>query len=407
MSAQGTAQRASHKSFQEQVAETICKGDLEGFRQSCVSKYDIDRPLRLPRDLMPVPQYHPDEQYIRIQTPTIVIFTILCEQDKILEYILAEKAPDLNVRCDGFTALHIAAMTKDWRCLALLRQYSFIQQNIDVGVDLRGIQVAEGDKTTALHCAISNKCVENVALLLSPFPTPIDQKEDDNKEENAVASVLQKSGVGSTPIYLAVKVRSPEIAKLLMAAAADPSEPCRNGETALALAEKLKDQALERRKSAPVRPEPPGKKGRRHHRQRQCPEELVYEVLNSKWDHREAVFVECCPDLTPIQPPVEEVEEDEYEYDDEKPKKPKTDADQKSLGSDEARRIYGLLEQMNRRLDALERAPRVAPEAAVRTTVTAGHICCVCSSGPATECAECHRYFCDRCGAKTAVHSCH
>jgi hypothetical protein len=68
----------------------------------------------------------------------MTILAILCKQDEILDYILENKRPDLSVRVDGYTALHLAALIKDCRPLKLLFQYQWIQENINFPIELDG-----------------------------------------------------------------------------------------------------------------------------------------------------------------------------------------------------------------------------------------------------------------------------
>lgn len=64
------------------------------------------------------------------------MYAILCEQEEIVEYILECKSPNVKMYVEGYNCLHLAAMIKDHRCLKLLLQHEWIQENIDITLDL-------------------------------------------------------------------------------------------------------------------------------------------------------------------------------------------------------------------------------------------------------------------------------
>ena len=366
------------KPFQWSIAEAILGGKLDDFRRLGVNKYDINRRMSLPDTLAPRPQSG-GRPCIKIDGPTVVMYTILCEQAEILQYILDEKSPDLSIYVDGLTALHIAAMTKDWRCLAILRQYKFIQDYIDMEEQVKGIRAEEGNKTTALHSAVSNKRLHNVVLLLSSCPVPKDGKEEgvDPTEQRGVANVGQKSATGNTPLYLAVKVRAPDIVRVLLAADADATEPCAGGVTPLQLAEKLKNEADQRAEKA----------GKARGTQEDSLEKQILDLLEAPREQFEVLTRELCPELYP-----ELCLLDENNDDDEQPEKPGGAMNDATVSE-----ILRLLRDLDRRLRVLEAAPRAATVVAPppMTSVTTIHQCCVCGDQHATECRQCHNWYCE------------
>ena len=421
------------KKFQELVVDAITAGDLAAFKRCCVSKNDIDRRLCQYRELTPVPKYSVSDRYPPIRGPTMVMFAILCEQDEILQYILDYKNPDLSIDVEGQTALHMAALTKDWRCLNILIKYQYIQENIDVPVTLEGVKPVEGSKTTALHIAVNNRRLANAILLVSQFPPavkipeqkkPGEQKTEENAEQNdqelttyATADVLAKTAFGTPVLYLAVFNKDPDMVRVLLAAGADPTQQHAKGKTCLDLAREMRDNARKAREGE--------KKSRRHKRE---PEEVICELLESQaTQDLETLKAELCPELLPddenfgemVSDDDEEEDDDEEDYDEEPapvvvPKKPQPKAKpkkhKKSAQSESFDRIMDMLQLMNRRLEALEAngamGMRMGPQVVGSSTVPGG-VCCNCNGTPASECRDCHKCFCDACVTKRDIHPCH
>ena len=372
------------KPFQWLIAETILGGNLDDFRRLGVNKYDINRRMSLPDTLAPRPRGG-GNPCIKLDGPTVVMFTILCEQVEILKYILEEKSPDLSIYVGGLTALHIAAMTKDWRCLDLLRQYKYIQENIDMPEEVKGIRAEQGNRTTALHSAVSNKRLHNVVLLLSPCPQPKDVKQDEGVEQGGIADVALRSATGNTPLYLAVKVRSPEIVRVLRAAGADATDVCAGGVTPLQLAEKMKKDADQRASRRPQTTD--------------SLEKQILDLLEAPVEDFDLLKSQLCPELLSDVRIVGENDDDDDD-DEQKPDVP-------VMNEATVRDLYKRLRDLERRLMVLEAAPRgqavVAP--LPMTSVSTIHQCCVCGDQHATECSQCHNCYCDTHWSKEQ-HSC-
>ena len=405
------------KNFQELICDAIIAGDLEAFKHCCPSKNDVNRRLLVGRKLNPVPKYHPSERYPNIRGPTMVMLAILCEQDEILQYILDTKQPDLSVRVEGQTALHIAAMTKDWRCLSILLKYPYIQENIDQPVEIPGITATPGDKTTALHIAVNNRRLANVFLLVSDLPPlarSADDKEGNEEAQDAAtyspANVLIRTDFGSPPLYLAVFNKDPKIVRVLLAAGADATQKHAKGKTVLELAKELKE--MKDREKAASGAAPKRKRSK-------DPEDEILDLLEGqKTFTLDALKGELCPELVPegdgIEAPwdEEEDEDEEEEVDDDatpvkKPEvKVRADKKRKKKGPGLSQ-IYDLLQMMSRRLEALEATQFANVAPFVGESRTRIKSCCTCGGTPANECRECHKCYCDRCFPKPEVHPCH
>jgi hypothetical protein len=283
------------------------------------------------------------------------MLSILCEQDELLDYIVTNLSPDLSVRIEGYTALHLAAMIRDHRPLQRLLQLSWAQENVDLPIEMPGTQPSPGDFTTALHAAVSNRRLYNVFLLLADFPGL------------ASANVDQRSAAGSTPVYIAAFLGDAELVEVLLAAGADATVVCASGLTALEVAQ------------------------RRHH-------ENVCRVLESPPNRSvEMLKTILAPELVP---PVERAAA------------PAVMAVQVQPAGDAALgRIIDMLGELGNRMARLEEGGcraavslgggRVTPSVASRETV----VCSRCGAVPAEVCATCHRAFCQRCGRKRDIHT--
>jgi ankyrin repeat protein len=222
-----------HQNSDEMIVDAITSGSLAAFMQCSVGRYDIDRRLLPYRHITPVPRVNPNEHYPTIRGPTIVMLCILCENEQILEYVLETKHPDLNVTVNGFNAIHLAAMIKHSGPLQVLLRYDWVQANINVAVEQVGMRPESGNFTTALHCAVSNRRVANVILLVSEFPPcrrhPPPQSRrgapaadpGDLAPHYMPANVDRRAVNGALPLHLAVLGHAYDVCRVLLAAGAD------------------------------------------------------------------------------------------------------------------------------------------------------------------------------------------
>ncbi|KAK8838057.1 hypothetical protein M9Y10_036007 [Tritrichomonas musculus] len=231
MTEQENPRPTSSKDFQEEVVKAIVHGDLDAFKKCCVGENDINQRLLQYEELKAQPLYNPDESYINIRGPTMLMYAILCEQNEIVEYILECKNPKVKKYVEGYNCLHLAAMIKDSKCLKLLLQHKWIQDNIDIPLNLPDRQAREDEGTTALHLAVSNRRYANVFLLLSKMPKArwpqkkanqrtVEEEFEDYMFEYS-ADVNKKSDSGSTPLHIAVSLCDYGMVRILLSAITD------------------------------------------------------------------------------------------------------------------------------------------------------------------------------------------
>lgn len=252
------------KNFQEEVVDSILAGDLAALKKCCIGKNDINRHLLPHKELRPNPRYNRDQRYLNLKGPTILMFAILCEQDEIVEYLLDAKNPNVSIKVEGYNCLHLASMIKDPRCLKLLLQHKWIQENIDEPVDFPGANAKEDEKTTALHVAVSNRRYANAILLLDHLPKPrwkhslnktpnleqLNEKENLEEEETIErhpAFINQKSAAGLVPLYIAVFLNDYKMVRILLFFKADPTILCSKDITPIHLAEGIKKKNDEKK----------------------------------------------------------------------------------------------------------------------------------------------------------------
>jgi hypothetical protein len=307
------------------IVDAITSGDLTAFKNCCVRKHTIDLRLLQYRELHYTPKYNKEEQYVKICGPTMTMLAILSEQDEILDFILDKLGPDLSIQVSGFTALHLAALIKDSRPLQLLLHYQWIQENIDVPLNLKGIKADVGDFTTALHCAVSNRRIPQALLLLSDLPpykimSP-NETEDDGRQTYRAANVDQRSANGSTPVYIAVSLRDVNLVRVLMAANADPTIRTRSGKDALELARELRAAAEEfelKKMEAEIK-DPRRKK---LHRKSVNPAIRIAQILASETPLNESLedlMVELAPWVVPRVMGAVDGDGEEEDYSDDEP----------------------------------------------------------------------------------------
>lgn len=447
--------QSTPKNFQEEVAEAIAKGDLAAFKKCCVGKNDINRRLLPHKELKPVPKYNPDQRYINIKGPTMLMYAILCEQDPIVEYILENKNPNVSVKVEGYNCLHLAAMVKDPKCLKLLLQHDWIQENIDEPIDLLGTNAKENEKTTALHAAVSNRRIANAILLLDQFPRarwsqkkdkkpkdkevtpetpseqPAEEKKDEVEEEEEIpernpASINQKSSSGATPLYIAVFLHDYKMVRILLSCEADPSIQCAKEKTPLQLAEEIKNLNDEKKAKQSSQQTSQKKKSK--------PEideidQIVTALQNAETEEKpdtlDVLKKELAPELIEKKEEHSSNSSDEEEKDEDeenpaeggeakpseaKPEKEKKKSKQQFSGQEKIlSQIFDQLKQLNARLTSIEnerRVPYPTQPAPISSDVTQDAVCSNCGASGAKQCPQCHKYYCDLCYRKQTVHKC-
>ena len=446
--------------FQDKICDAILNGDVQGFKKLHIVKADINRQLVPYKRLEIRPKYNPQETYITIYGPTAMMYAILCEQDEILQYILDTLEPDASIYVQGYNALHLAAITKDWHCLRILLQYKYFQENIDMPVKVDEA-TGDGSVTTALHCAISNRRLYNVMLLVFPFPKwkviearkslvakPGEAKQEGEKTEEAAedaddqaeydtADVIKLSATSkSPPVYMAVSTKQPKIVRVLLAAGADVSQMNKKGdgegENTVQLITRMKEENDKRPKPEPA----PVKKGKKAQAPPPDPIDEMFDLIQAFQANPESngdldtLRLELCPELCPkVNVVSDDGEEEDAHVEEEEEagsevtveaKKIQAQLEEPSEAAPEQAGTNALLSQMialmqtmDKRLKRLESAqkPERRPQAEVKAPsvgikVGSANQCCVCTATPAVECKDCHRFYCDRCQTKPD-HKCH
>ena len=453
--------QSAPKNFQEEVADAIVKGDLAAFKKCCVGKNDINRRLLPHKELKPVPQYNPLQRYINIKGPTMLMFAILCEQDKIVEYILDAKNPDVSIKVEGYNCLHLAAMVKDPKCLQFLLQHEWIQENIDEPIDLLGTNAKENERTTALHVAVSNRRYANAILLLSPLPKPrwsskkdkkpkeqegatdssaekpaegketTEEEEDVQEEERNPASINQKSASGSTPLYIAVFLHDFKMVRILLSQEADPSIECAKGKTPLQLA--LEIQAANNEKKAKIQAQQTNQKKKGKAENDEI-DQIVTALQNAETEEKpdtlEVLKKELAPELiekkehSESSSSDEEDQENEVEEPEEGESHPTESSHEKEKGKEKEKKkskassasqerllgqIFDQLKQLNARVALIENERRNQVPGQVHqidANISRDNVCTNCGASGARTCPQCHKCYCDTCYRKQNVHKC-
>jgi ankyrin repeat protein len=406
----------SHKNFQELAVEAIIAGDRAAFHKLYVGKTDINRRLVPYKDIEYKPKYNPNERYIKIRGPTMTMLAVLCEQDEILQYILENKGPDLSVRVSGYTAVHLAAMVKDYRPLQLLIQYEWVQENIDMPIELKGVQSESTDFTTALHAAVSNRRIPQIFLLISDFPpykrlpaakpqhAPSGKAdegsgappEDETHTVYNPANVDQRSAVGSPALYIATFMKEPAMVEILRAAGADPTRANAKGETSIQLAERYRRDAEEKARGKPTpRPGPADR--------------LIPLLTKDVEDGLDVLRQRYAPELVPKTVIGAGEEDEEAAAAGAVQEEGGADA-KKKKGKGNERQLQQILEairELSARVGRLEvgGGPGIVRVAGPDVRAAPAPVCGRCGASPAHPCDTCHRAFCAPCGVKGDIHT--
>lgn len=447
------------KTFQEEVVDAILAGDLQAFKKCCVGKNDIDRRLLPTKDLKPRPKINTNERYIPIKGPTMVMFCILCEQSEILEYILLEKNPDLSKRVDGYNCVHLAAMVKDPKCLQLLLREEWVQQNINLPIEIPGTPTSDTHFATVLHAAVTNKRLANTFLLLTDFPpvretAPQKQTEEEGESQpsstvySSASLIDQKSISGSTPLYIAVFLENYPLVRILLCLGADPTIGCispleaksnQSERTPLQLALELKDKNQKRKEK--LKDVLTGKVNQST-LDKESDIDRIVKLLqdfneSGSPDTPEFLMHEYCPELE--EPTNEEEDTDENQDEGSKnetieatqttqqpheeasepttqkttqptPEKKKKPRATSNIDNSILTQILEKVSQIDRRLQVLENQ-QVQQVTTTRPTANMTNLqrvteCCVCHSSDATSCPTCHNFYCDTCMRKQHIHHC-
>ena len=147
--------------------------------------------------------------YKRIRDINPIVCCILLEKHKLLDFLLNTYHPKLSFYCNEWAAIHYACCTGSYKCLQVLLNQPYIQENIDIPV-LDRFDPQPECRTTALHIAVTNKCYAQAILLTMPLP-----KLKDGREYQP-ANATQKSSFGNTPLHIAVYNNDWKMCQILM-----------------------------------------------------------------------------------------------------------------------------------------------------------------------------------------------
>ena len=245
------------REYEEKVINSIKSGDLSQVKKCCIGKNDVNRPISYCKDIRVVSKYG-GCPFPTIQSPTPLIYAILCEQDEILEYLLETKQPDLSKRVNGWAPIHFAACLSSSDCLRVLLRYEYIQENIDIPVETHLIS-QPGNITTALHIATTNRRHENVILLTQDLPTIVYDGTGKKIEGIEViphqpANPSQLTASGNAPLHIAARQNDWDMCQIILNASDDSTIKNQEGKTAEdiaiqfgfnELAQKLRDNQIE------------------------------------------------------------------------------------------------------------------------------------------------------------------
>jgi len=375
--------------YQEKIVDVIKYDSIEDFQHLFIGKIDVNRPLLKYQELHPHSKKNPDASYMCPRGPSILMFSILCERDDIVKYLIEKKNVDLGVRADGFTAFHLSTMTKDHSCFDLLMKCEYIQANIDNEVLMDGVIIPSETeicaRTTALHIATSNKNYYCVTRLTSdPLPAveykaPNVNKEEESQIEHSTADINVVSVSGSTSLHIAVFIKDLNMVKLLLNQGADPSigKYGNPEETPLKLAqEMLKKSSSDARIQNIVK---------------------YLQMEESERDNEATIFEACCPELSKPRnvrigniSPSPSATPTIDDFDINVPVESEDDANIKE-------QILLLMGQLKKnKQSVLKEAP---------TNISVDRHCKLCNSAFTSECDSCKFFYCQTC-FKKEKHTC-
>lgn len=226
--------------FEQKLYKAIINDDIETLKNLHIRDsginfrlYNIGK-IKVPKENSP---FH------TIYGPTPLILAVLFQKPKILAFLLETCKCDFDQTVDGWTVFHYACCTSDPQCLQILLKYEYIQQNIDKPIIDES--TVEGQRTTALHIAVSNGRHAQAILLTQPLPA-IQFNEagrilDDNSpvaDESSLqqADALQVSAHGNTPLHIAAFQNDWDMCQIILNAVGDFSLENSDGQTAVDIA---------------------------------------------------------------------------------------------------------------------------------------------------------------------------
>lgn len=202
------------KEVEIEILDAIRHGDLKKIESFPFNADGIDTHLSQSVETRVFPSISHEPKIESVCGPTVVIYSILCEQPDILMFFLNKFKPNLASNIDGWTPLHFACATKDVSCLKILLSIRTIQQNINMPI-LGETGPDNSNVTTPLCIAVSYGLHETVLLLTQPFlkvSIPVSIKSTFKNEIKTSLRAL----TGLTPLHVAVRNNDWDMCQILL-----------------------------------------------------------------------------------------------------------------------------------------------------------------------------------------------
>ncbi|EAY19046.1 hypothetical protein TVAG_247250 [Trichomonas vaginalis G3] len=146
----------------------------------------------------------------------------------------------------GWYPIHYAASTGNYKCLQLLLQTQFYQENISIPIAEQHIS-ENLRSTTALHVAVTNRCYAQAIMLISELPEIKYFSGGKNKdfgqsgnESFQSCDVCQLSSYGNSALHIAAFLGDADMFEILMNSAPDLSILNKDKKTPLDIAKQRK-----------------------------------------------------------------------------------------------------------------------------------------------------------------------
>ena len=213
-----------------EILDAIRRGDLKKIESFEINEKGIDSNLCKGSETKVYPSKSHEAIIERICGPTVVIYSILCEQPEILTYFITKFNPNLLWTFDGWAPIHFAAATKDSSCLKVLLSCLSVQQNINIPIT--------DTTTTALYIAALYQRHE-AALLLTTPSLIISIPESLKMKRSNTINVSEKASTGFTALHIAVQNQDWEMCRILLACGIDTTITNNDGKSAYDMAREL------------------------------------------------------------------------------------------------------------------------------------------------------------------------
>ncbi|OHT11298.1 hypothetical protein TRFO_19275 [Tritrichomonas foetus] len=214
-----------------EVLNAIRHGDLQKLESIKFNADGIDSRLSIHADTKVYPAISRQVVIESVCGPTVVVYSILCEQPEILKFFLSKFNPSLSYDVDGWTPLHFACATKDSTCLKILLSIRYVQQIINMPI----VETT----TTPIYIASLFGNHEHALLLTQPkhkvlIPSPVAM------EFPNIINVSEQASTGCSALHIAVKNNDWDMCQILLSSNIDQSLTDSEGSSAYDIARNLK-----------------------------------------------------------------------------------------------------------------------------------------------------------------------